>query len=60
MLAKTFLFCRYQKSLWVTYCFKNNSDADEAAEDHALATHASFSVYKTEKGLISKGKYAKR
>ena len=58
--ATTFLFCRYQNSPKSPYCFKNISDADKAIEDHALATHASFSDYKPEWECNSKGKYAKR
>ena len=60
MLATTFLFCRYQTLFELPYCFKNTSDADKAIEDHALATHVCISVYKTEKGFNSKGKYAER
>ena len=36
-------------------CFKTLEDADKAIEDHSLATNASFSVYKTEKGFNLKG-----
>ena len=50
---------KLSSSYLVSY-LKNTSDDDKAIEDHALATHASFSVYKTEKGFNSKGKYAKR
>ena len=50
---------KLSSSYLVSY-LKNTSDADKAIEDHPLATHASFSVYKTEKGFNSKGKYAKR
>ena len=49
------MFCRYQNSPKSPNCFKNISDADKAIEDHALATHASFSVYKPERECNSKG-----
>ena len=55
-----FCFAGIKTLFELPYCFKNTSDADKAIEDHALATHASFSVYKTEKGFNSKGKHAKR